>query len=349
MSSSTSGSDVGATLAARANQPRLFVVSSLATIAVGLAALWVMTATLRQGFLPGEYAVWASKRQIIAGCPSFATVVLGDSRAAAAFVPSRIPDSVNYALGGATPIELFYTAERILACPQAPRRVLLSISMPQLTRAAYFWQRSALFGFLSFAELEQVRRRSRALGDQTVFAAPTIGDVDAILTNWLYAHQFPSFYAAYLVNEAVVARLQSNQRIGSEIARSGGQHLYGSDPGSDGVSDDGLDREFRAAPILDDYLRRMVALFAARGTELDFVGVPMNDATYRSVTPAAARGFRDYIASLAKSFPGFHVAGDPLPHWNDRWFGDSAHLNAAGADRFSERVAEYGADRQASN
>ena len=54
------------------------------------------------GFMPGEYPMWLTKERMIAECRFAPTIFLGDSRANAAFVPSRIPDSTNLSLGGAT-------------------------------------------------------------------------------------------------------------------------------------------------------------------------------------------------------------------------------------------------------
>jgi hypothetical protein len=266
---------------------------------------------------------------------------MGDSRAAAGFMPSRIPDSANLAMGLVTPVELYFQTRHILDCPRPPKRVVLSISIQQLERANQFWGRNALFGLMTFDDLEAIRRQSRAMNDTTLFAKATIGDIDAILNSWLITHRFPSFYFASLVNGAVVGRLSANHRQRELIVRSGGHFLYGTAPGSDDVSIDGVFPEFRVAPILDYYFKQMISLFASRGVEITFLAVPVNDATYRTISEKLEREFAGYMSSLQQQQPNFHVVGEPLRHWDNKWFGDANHLNAAGAERFSAEVAKY--------
>jgi hypothetical protein len=80
----------------------------------------------------------------------------------------------------------------------------------------------------------------------------------------------------------------------------------------------------------------MLALLAARHIPVDFVAMPLNDATARLVRPAMRDGFAAYLARFAARYPNFTVVGPVMPAWEDRWFGDEfAHLNPAGAALFS--------------
>ena len=345
MSSYISSSELDSVAVANENGPRRFVAALLATIAIGLGMSWMMTAKLPDGYLPGDYETWHIKQQMVADCRLADTVFMGDSRASAGFVPRMIPGSVNVALGGSSPIEQYYMAERILACPKPPKRIVFSMSISNVALIFNFWSRSGLFGFLSFSDYEQVRQRSRALHDNTIYGAPTVGDLDAVLTEWLYAHRFPTFSSAYLLQETLIGRLRENRRIAEETSASVGQHSYGAAAGSADPSPFDIEvTKFKALPILDDYLRRMLALFAAKGIPVIFLAVPMNEATYAALSPETKLGFRDYIASLARQMPDFTIVGDPLPHWDNKWFGDTAHLNQAGANLFSSHVAGVLAD-----
>ena len=316
-----------------------FIGAFFATVALGLGVVWTAAATLRDGFMPGEYAMLQTKQRLIGACALPGTVILGDSRAVAGFIPAEIPGTINLAMGGMSPVELYYTARHLLACPQAPRRIILSLSIPQFLSADYYWVRSAPFGILTFGEMEDVRRRSRALGDDSLYGAAKVGDVDAILSDWLYAHDFPPFVAGAMWHAHLLGRLRSNRALSEATIQSGGQHLYGTDAGSDGVSIDGLHDRFQVSPLIDQSMRRMLALLAARGTQVLFMAAPMNRATGATVSAALREEFDAYLAGLAGEYRNFRIVGDPLPVWDDKWFGDTTHMNQAGAEVFSAHIA----------
>jgi hypothetical protein len=338
VSSSISSSDTAIEADKPKSQPRRFLINMLATATVGLGLFWTITANFRQGFLEADYAIQAAKYRLIDDCRLAGTVVIGDSRASADFVPAELPDTVNLGVGGGSPIDFYYVARRVLACPTPPKRVILSITIPNLVRADMFWQRTALFGFLSFADLEEIRRVARSLDDHTIYPSPTIGDYEARVEDWLYAHYFPSFYTASLLNSGIVGRLHKNLQAGAATLQSGGQHLYGTSERSDLVASDADIRQFRVPPILDYYLRRMLDMFSAHGTNVEFIGAPMNDVTYAALDPAVVTAYRQYLEALSHQVPNFRIDGDPVVHWDDGWFGDQSHLNEAGARRFSAQV-----------
>ncbi len=338
MSSSTSSSELGLLAQRRTGGPKAFLFAALATAAIGLALLWVVAAELREGFMSDEYAMWITKQRMVEQCQLSPTLILGDSRAVAGFVPKQLGDATNLALGGATPIEMFYMASRALACPQPHRQVVMSLSPSQLMDGEYFWPRTALFDFLSFSDLEQIRKLSRALGDTLLFAPPAFADVDAIINDWLYAHNFPSFSAAAMFDHAIIGRLRANTRIERDIEASGGQHGYGTRSGSDEIADDALLAGFHVAPIYNAYFDRLLTMLEQHGSRVLFIAVPMNDATYAAMSPQVVRGFDDYLRGLAARHPNFQLVGDPIAHMDNRYFGDDTHLNAEGADLFSADV-----------
>ncbi len=54
-----------------------------------------------------------------------------------------------------------------------------------------------------------------------------------------------------------------------------------------------------------------------------------------------ATAFAAYLAGYERRYRRFHVASDIMPHWPDRFFGDQfCHLNPAGAERFSDLLAQ---------
>jgi hypothetical protein len=317
---------------------RRFLLAAAFTVVAVLAPLWTLTSDFRAGFLAPEYGMWVEKLAWVQDCHFAPTVVLGDSRMVAGVVPRELGDATNLALGGASPIETYFTMQHAFACPNPPRRVIVSFSPSQLEATDYYWPRTALFGYLSFAELEQVRRESRRIGDKTLYGTQNIGDFDAILTNWLYAHHFPSYYMSSLVNGRIVGRLGAYRAIQQEVAETGGHHLYGQAHGTNDIAEEAHMTTFRAQPLLDDYFAKLLAMCQQSGAEVYYVAAPWSAVTYDRASPEALRQIGDYVHGLAQRFPNLHVIA-PVNRMADKYFGDPYHLNAAGAERFTAQIA----------
>ena len=338
MSFSISSSDIVRLARTRVVGARRFLLAAALAVVLVLLPLWALTSKFRAGFLAPEYGMWVEKRAWVQDCRFAPTVVLGDSRMVAGVVPQQIGDATNLALGGASPIEMYYTMQHAFACPNPPKRVIVSFSPSQLETTEYYWPRTALFGYLSFDELEQVRRESRRIGDRTLYGTENIGDFDAILTDWLYAHHFPSYYMSSLVNGRIVGRLAAYRAIQQEVADTGGQHLYGQAHGTTAIAEEAHMTEFHAQPLLNDYFLRLLTLCQQGGAQVYYAAAPWSAATYDRASPHALQQIGDYVHGLAQRFANLHVIA-PVNWMDDRYFGDPYHLNADGAARFTAQIA----------
>jgi hypothetical protein len=260
-------------------QQKQFLALVAITGAIIIAVFWLIAATLRIGFMPQEYAMWLARKELIDTCRLTPVIIQGDSRPAAGLLPAHIDGATNLAFGGASPVETFYAAQSILKCERAPQRVVLSISPALFTTSSYFWDRTVLFGFLSFGQLEEIREESRSFDDNTFYGSQKLGDWDAILENSLHAMVFPSYYTSYIINHIVLGRLKANITVGEETRAARGQHSYGLDEGNSEVADDAMLRDFRPSPLFNFYMDRLLNSYAERGTRVDFIALPMNRST----------------------------------------------------------------------
>ena len=338
MSFSISSSNVLRVARTRVVGARAFLLAAALTILLALLPLWALTSDFRAGFLAPEYGMWVEKAAWARDCRFAPTVILGDSRMVAGVVPHELGNATNLALGGASPIETYYTMQHAFACPNPPKRVIVSFSPSQLEETAYYWPRTALFGYLSFAELEQVRRESRRIGDSTLYGTQNIGDFDAILTNWLYAHHFPSYYMSSLINGHVIGRLAAYHAIQQEVAETGGHHLYGQAHGTNEVAEEAHMTAFQAQPLLDDYFGKLLTMCEENGAQVYYVAAPWSAMTYDRASPEALRQIGAYVSGLAQRFANLHVIA-AVNRMDDKYFGDPYHLNASGAERFTAQIA----------
>lgn len=306
-----------------------------------LALVWLYVAFAPLAFLDPEYAAWAAKAHFLATCNLGEVVIAGDSRAAADIQPVLLgTEATNLALGGGEPIEAFVAVRRAMACPNPPKRVVLSFGIGHFVRPDLFWQRSVAYGFLDFTDLEELRLASAALSDDSIYSMKLPDGLMPRLRAALYAARFPSLYFGNLLHGGVFLRLPENLAGLRRAEQSRGQYFFGTAPGDSVVAAEGHIDAFRPLPVLDWYFDRTLAMLAARGVEVDFLATPLNDSTWRCVHPEVAEAFAAYLRAYAQRYPNLHIVGPLLPHWPDRYFGDSfSHLNPEGSALFSRAVA----------
>lgn len=320
---------------------RYFVILSASMLlALGLIWLWVAAAPL--AFLDPEYPAWLAKQQMLARCDLGELLVVGDSRAAVDIIPAALPlQATNLAVGGGSPIEAYAAISQALACDPPPQRVIVSFDAAHFTDPDLFWERSVRFGFINHAQLTDLRRVSDRLHDPTLYQLRRDG-LPARIRSALYTVRFPGFYFNSLLQGGVFLRWWHNRMVLADTIAARGQYFFGTAPGSDVVAAEGHLQRFVPLPVLNHYFDRMLALLLARRIEVDFIAMPMNETTNQAVLPDVRAAFAQYLAAYAARYPNFHVVGDAMPHWPDRWFGDGySHLNPDGARRFSAEFAAW--------
>lgn len=313
----------------------------LFSAAVSFALVWAWVAAVPMAFMEPEYASWRAKQVLLDRCDLGEAIILGDSRAAAGILPGRLPfRATNLAVGGGEAIEAYTALRRALACPAPPRLAILSFDPGHFVRPDMVWDRSVRFGFLSSADVAGLRDASIALSDLSVYDTHA-GSLPSVLRDRMYQIRFPAFYFSSLAHGGVFLRWPGNRARLREALESRGQYYFGLGQGSDVVALEGHLEAFRPLPILDHYFARLLALLDAHGIESRFVGMPVNDATWKQVDPAVLGEFAAYLADFERQHPGFRVAPEIMPHWPDRFFGDQfCHLNPAGAELFSAQLAQ---------
>jgi hypothetical protein len=324
-------------------QPHRYLLIAATAATLTFALVWLYIAAAPLAFLDPEYPYWLAKQQLLQRCDLGTVLVLGDSRAAVDIIPARLGvTATNLAVGGGEAIEAYAALRRALACPDPPRRVVISFEAAHFVEPDLFWDRSVRYGALDFAELADLRTVSERLGDVSVLDQKQRADgLPRSIRTMLYAARFPSLYFNSVLRGGVWLRWSANRAALRTGLASRGQYFFGTAPGSSVVAVDGHLDHFTPLPVVDAYFDRLLALLAARHIEADFVAMPLNDATWHVVHPAVRDGFAAYLAGYAARYPNFHIVGALMPAWNDGWFGDEyAHLNPPGAALFSERFGE---------
>ena len=314
-----------------------YFVAALGTAMGVLASLWAWTFFVPLAYLDPEYPYWRAKLALLDRCDLGDVVVLGDSRAAAAIVPALLPfPATNLAVGGGKPIEALAALRRVLDCPVPPRRVVISFDAGHFMKPDLFWERSVRFGWMGPGDLDALIETSRDTGDWSVWNAHRADTLPPGLRSLLHTTRFPTIVLGNLFKAGGALRWQGNTaRLQAGIAARG-HYAFGTQSGSAAVAlDASLDR-FSPAPVLARGFEQMLALLEQRNIAVDFIAIPMNEATHARVQTRVRDGFAAFLAASSAQFPLFQVVGEPMPHWPDAHFGDAfAHLNPDGAALFS--------------
>jgi hypothetical protein len=319
-------------------QQFLALMGGVATVLFALTWLWI--AIMPMAFLDPEYPSWRAKQILLAGCNLGDILILGDSRAATAMMPAnwRI-SATNLAVGGGEPIEALAALDRALQCKRLPLEVIISFDAVHFAQPDLFWERTARFGFVNAAEIATLRKVSRRLGDTSIYELRHTDGLPSRLRDAMYRVRFPSLYFSSLAKGGVLLRWPRNRTTLAATLAARGQYFFGTAAGSGIVAADGHLAAFQPLPVLEWYFNRILQQLAARGIPAVFIAVPMNDATAHAVTPGVPAAFRTWLAKYEARYHGFRVAGDVMPSWPDRFFGDGfAHLNPDGAARFNSAL-----------
>jgi hypothetical protein len=197
--------------------------------------------------------------------------------------------------------------------------VLISFSPANLMRidnlAHVFWGRSAQFGYFSLGELNEIRRRSRGLNDETLFGPESPADLDAFLKSLFYTIKFPSYYVPALLDAGFENRSVENQKIFDLVLSDRGHGYFGQAKGATTPDAEVGLQSFAPQKIIDEYFNQTLALLNARNIPVYFVAMPHNVASTQLYSPDMNKGFDDYINSYVSRYPHFHILGDLFLSW----------------------------------
>lgn len=310
--------------------------------AASLGGAWAFTATMRMAFLESGYPVTVAKRTLLDQCDLGELVVLGDSRGEASIIPAKLPmPGTNLALGATGPVEGYFIARKLLRCPHPPRFVLYVPSIVGYqTLGEGLWQRAAKYGLVSFADLRAIADVAAKLHDPSVAAVDTNDGLTGTARDLAYSLGFPSIFASSVLDARFIGRYESNLHLLQAVAAARGHVVYPDGPGGAIVGMDAKLDHFAPEPVETYYFEATLRLLSKAGIHTFVLPIPVADATYAALRPAVQRDVVRYLATHTEGMPMVTDAFLAVPRWPDRLFVDGSHMNAAGAEAFSDRLGQ---------
>lgn len=313
---------------------RYLAICGISLVGV-LALTWVYVALAPMAFMESGYATWAAKSTMLRECRLGQVAFFGDSRLEAGVIPAALPvPASNFGLAAGTAVEANSAIRRALACPDLPRQAVIALVPEHFgPLSKFFWALSVRYGFLSPGEVWQAETIAARVGDRQSFATVTPDGLGGRVRDWMYAVRFPSLSFASLVQGRVFARYGSNMARYEAILKARGWANYA---GGDRVTSEHPD-VFIATGLQTAEFEGAIAALRARGVAVTLLTMPF--AQTHAETDQMFAAYFAYLEDVARRFPGVELVSDRVPIWPDRLFADGAHLDAAGAALFSERLA----------
>jgi hypothetical protein len=319
-------------------RPSYFLTAFFIAFAIFLGCMWYISAFKKPLF--AGYPLWLAKEQMVDECDVGDLTIIGDSRAVAGIIPTQLGKNVvNLALGGGSPIEAYFMAKKVLACPKRPSAFLVSLSPEHFhaPESGAFWDYGAMSGLYDFRDLEEVRVVSRKFKDGDLYDAPKIFDIEARLKDLLYSISFPGFNFQSIWSNVYSSRARENSVEIRNTKKSHGQRYFGMshrvDMPNNYAKESGLVRD----PVTNYFFAKMLHLMKDAGIPVYFVNLPYHEYQRPAKGGDLAASFITYLDAFERQGL-LKVVGDPFPFYPAQFFGDEAHLNPLGALRFSRSL-----------
>lgn len=317
-----------------------FLLKCIACL-IPLAALIIYTLLCPMYYMDEEYPSWKYKKEVAEGSIGeqyYDTVILGDSGAMSALVPSKISDDscVSLAVGGATSIEMYYFMKEYLENHEAPKNVVIMFAPFHYWHIDNYKTRTMYFKALSCKDTSELRENAEYCG------------ADSVLFDDCYAYDFscraglPTVYLPAITAAKFVSRYDSNKALYSDLVKAEGFGSFGKE---DYCADESYETSYTEVEFGGDvylifkYFDKIVELCKENGCKISLLQPALNEATYDNLNADYLKGYYAFVEDFANSHEDVYVERE-LRRYDNDCFGDVSHLNGKGAEKFSLEIYE---------
>lgn len=309
-----------------------FIAIAFLNMALLTLIIWLIP---EKDYFDGEYPFWKQQRDYTHTPNDEPQILfLGDSAFKAAVIPELIGDSAyNLSLGGAGPIEMYYSLKNYLENHPKPQRVFISFAPMHFTYLERYRDRTLYFHFLS--PQEQIESQLNILNFDDM---PLSDKLLMSMDNWQYLLKFPTKYF-HTIKDSELKRGHFNEEHYQQAANERGHMFFGRDPEwfNHYQIHKQLKIDFKPLQIEDYYLRKLLQLCIAGDIPVNMLQTPINKITYAEASKYDYfPPYQEYLQSLAKEL-NISIESD-LVFYDVTLFGDELHLNEKGAEIYSNNL-----------
>ncbi len=311
------------------------LVKNFILISIPLILLCILAYVFPMSYMTVEYVMWDEEFEN-SESPYMAakTLIIGDSRAKSSVLPAMLhEDTYNIAIGGATPIEMYYAVENYIEHNGAPENAVV-VFAPYHFCDIDNWDQTLYFNFLSADEIAEVYFRGLKTKDPIVACKGRIPDMLSCRL------RLPSKYLAQMYESKLVGRKQENLDKFNSIRADLGYCEFGSADGDDGETYEVRHETFDYSPLVVYYYERLIDMLDENNVNVIIAQPPINQASADALHQEFADGFTAYMRDIASRHPDMEVLPELVVYPNSL-FGDSIHVNRKGAEVFTGELKKY--------
>lgn len=289
-------------------------------------------------YMDDEYAMYRQQKDYVQGSTEGnSVIILGDSRAKAGFIPELFSkDCYNLSLGGATPIEGYYTLKEYLKHHPLPETVILSYAPMHYMDVDTLWTRSVYFHTMDTEDFMEIINTAKEYEDNQ--------NQSILIDNYpveyvMYKAYMPNKYATALKKAGFVFRFQKTKEKYAQMEAARGQSYYGTAEYSDSFNGEAKVTDFSANRIITHYMQQIFSLCRANNIRVIVKNMPMNEASYGIL----AEDFKTHYFQYMEALQSWHetvIFDTDLTAYPNDCFGDADHLNTKGTERFHQELKE---------
>ncbi|HAF26709.1 MAG TPA: hypothetical protein DCG85_05275 [Lachnospiraceae bacterium] len=284
-------------------------------------------------YLDPEYAMYKQQKDVITGNieagENIKTIVIGDSRAKAAFMPEYLSDDCyNLALGGTTPIEGFYTLKEYLGQYEAPEYLILCYAPMHYEDKDTLWTRSIYFHMINDEDMMEIFDIANGceVTDNIL--------IEDYFKEWLmYRTYMPNKYCTAIRNSVFSDRYKENKAKYEYVTAHRGQAYFGTEDENGGVNGEAKEERFIPSDVITIYLEKIFDLCRENNIKVIIEQTPMNETSLKIIDRQYRHDFKDYMDMVEKMDENALVY-DYFYEYPNSYFGDADHLNEQGVKEY---------------
>ena len=245
-------------------------------------------------------------------------IAIGDSRTQSSFMPLKFDDeninSINFALGGSSPINGYYTIKNYLKLHKKPNYILMGYSPPIISAPFFYGPTTVKFGYLEDHQYEEISSNAINLDDNKI-----IGSV-----NYYDYKIYTGMYIEDLINGITDRRWSRNKKAWDKLQISKGHRFAAIEPGSSELSSETHFETFVPTKIVNHYIEKILIEAKENDIQVFWFNNPINTESFDILPPQYRSEFEAYLNNLSEKFD-LKVLNKPYS-MESKNFGDHDHV-----------------------
>ena len=278
-------------------------------------------------YMDDEYPSWLQQRDYISTKGSKQEVLLlGDSRIKVGVLATKLGENTyNLALGGGSPIEMYYTLKTYLNHHPAPKAIIISFGPIHYTQMASYTARGMYFHYYDDETIKYVNSVIYKMDGK-----------DLTSDAKMFKYRLPNVYMQPILKSIIKPRTRENRDL-YERARKEKGRLFRKNEHNERKSvyiPESKDKGFIPLKSLTFFMEEIIQLCQNNNIPVYVEQTPMGNPGYQKLKENGY--FTDYKTYLKAFQEKFRIPINyDVPLYEAQYFQDASHLNIKGAQKYT--------------